>query len=180
MSGVTKSGAWAEKDSVWVLYRLAAAGGKDCPHHTSWQQLPKGICLNAIWQPSAISKPKSGDQFQGLKTLLHFCTRQQTLKCLSGWERRGPWFCRFLHVWGWFWRALFSCITRQASCRWWRKTDFFSVCMYRIASVPENLIYLILNFYLRSSIFTRMWCQNHRKVSSGVRRVENPSPSFVC
>lgn len=113
MSGVTKSGAWAEKDSVWVLYRLAAAGGKDCPHHTSWQQLPKGICLNAIWQPSAISKPKSGDQFQGLKTLLHFRTRQQTLKCLSGWERRGPWFCRFLHVWGWFWRALFSCITRH-------------------------------------------------------------------
>lgn len=48
MSGVSKSGAWAEKDGMRAVDRLAAAGGEDCHHHTSWQQLPKGICPNAV------------------------------------------------------------------------------------------------------------------------------------
>lgn len=51
-----KSGARAEKESVWEAYWLVVPGGKDHPHHTSLQHLPQGIHLNVIWQPSAISK----------------------------------------------------------------------------------------------------------------------------
>lgn len=89
---LTKKSGALEEESVWEAYWLAAPGGKDPPHHTFQQHLPQDIHLNAIWQPSAISKQNLNIdfdiQFQRWKTLFRFYTHSQTLRCLSCWK--GP------------------------------------------------------------------------------------------
>ena len=84
-----KSGALAEKESVWEAYWLAAPGRQNPTHHTSRQHIPKGVHLNVIWQPSAISKLNLDIDFDiqrdRWKTLFCFHTRSQTQGCLSWW-----------------------------------------------------------------------------------------------